>query len=163
MSAASAGSMRRGSPAPAILAAGAAAGALDILAAFAHSLARGNRPIGVLKAVASGLLGRDAFAGGSGVAALGLLLHFMIATAWAAIFYFLSRRFPALVRRPMVAGPLYGIAVFWLMRLVVVPLSAAPKFPGGGAKGVAIGLAIHILFVGLPNALVISRMSRRSA
>ncbi len=144
-------------PAGTIAAAGAAAGALDILAAFATAVARDNSPLGVLKAVASGLLGRDAFRGGNDVALLGLFLHFVIATGWAVLFYLLSRRFPVLVRRPVVAGALYGIAVFWLMRLVVVPLSAAPRFPGGSAGAVALGIGIHICFVGLPIALVIAR------
>ena len=143
----------------AVLAAGAAAGALDILAAFATSLARGGRPVNVLKAIASGLLGPDAFKGGTGVAALGLVAHFAIATIWAAIFYLLSRRFPVLAARPLVSGPLYGIAVFWLMRLVVVPLSAAPDFGNGGAGALALGIAIHIVCVGLPIALLVSRLA----
>jgi hypothetical protein len=153
-------SMRTTSPVTGILAAGGAAGALDILAAFATTIARGHRPVGVLKAIASGLLGPDAFSRGNGVAALGLFLHFFIATGWAAIYWLLSRRFPVLVRRPVPAGALYGIAVFWLMRLVVVPLSAAPDFSDGSVTGILRGMAIHITCVGLPIALVLSRAAR---
>lgn len=146
---------RRPGAATAILAAGAAAGVLDILAAIARSTVQGNGGLVVLKAVASGLLGRDAFRGGSEMAALGLLLHFIIATGWAALYYVLSRRFPVLVARPVVAGALYGIAVYWLMRLVVVPLSAAPFGGGGSTSGMLVAIAIHIFCVGLPIALVL--------
>jgi hypothetical protein len=143
--------------ATAILAAGAAAGVLDILAAIARSTLQGNGALVVLKAVASGLLGRDAFRGGSGIAALGLLLHFIIATGWAALYYALSRRFPVLVERPVVSGALYGVAVYWLMRLVVVPLSAAPFGGGGSTAGMLVAIAIHIACVGLPIALLVAR------
>ena len=153
-------SIRTMSPFPAILAAGGAAGALDILAAFGVTIANGRRPVGVLKAIASGLLGPDAFSRGNAVAALGLFLHFLIATCWAAIYWLLSRRFPVLVRRPVPAGALYGIAVFWLMRLVVVPLSAAPDFSNGGLAEILRGMAIHIVCVGLPIALIVSRAGR---
>jgi hypothetical protein len=153
-------SIRATSPVPAILSAGGAAGALDILAAFAVTIANGRSPVGVLKAIASGLLGPDAFSRGNAVAALGLFLHFVIATGWAAIYWLLSRRFPILVRRPVPAGTLYGIAVFWLMRLVVVPLSAAPDFSDGNVSAILRGMAIHIVCVGLPIALVVSRAAR---
>ena len=148
------------SPVGSILAAGGTAGLLDILAAFATTIAKGHRPVGVLKAIASGLLGPDAFSRGNGVAALGLLLHFIIATGWAAIYWLLSRRFPVLLRRPVPAGALFGIAVFWLMRLIVVPLSAAPDFSNGGVADIVRGMAIHVFCVGLPIALVVSRAAR---
>jgi hypothetical protein len=146
---------------PPVLVAGAAAGALDILAALALAGARGTGPLTVLKAIASGLFGPEAFRRGTEMAALGLLLHFIIATGWAAVFYAASRRFPVLLRRPVVSGALYGVAVYWLMRLVVLPLSAAPRFGTPTASRIATAIAIHICFVGLPIALVIARASRR--
>jgi hypothetical protein len=141
----------------AVLTAGLAAGTLDILAAFVQSSVRGNGPQVVLKAVTSGVLGREAFRRGPEVAALGLLLHFIIALGWAALYYLASRRLPVLVRRPVLSGVLYGVLVFWLMRLVVVPLSAAPKFPGSSSLlGLAVPIGIHILFVGLPISLAVA-------
>ena len=141
--------------------AGLAAGALDIAAAFLTSAAK---PPVVLKAIASGLLGRRAFRGGPEVAALGLGLHFVIALGWAAVYYVASRRLAFLVRRPLVAGPAYGIFVYWFMQLIVLPLSAAPKFnPGPRPLGGTLkGMAIHILCVGLPIALVVSRGAERA-
>jgi hypothetical protein len=148
---------------PAVLTAGLAAGTLDILAAFVQSTVRGNGPQVVLKAVASGVLGREAFRRGPEVAALGLFLHFIIATGWAALYFLASRRLPVLLRRPVLSGVLYGVVVFWLMRLVVVPLSAAPKFPGSSSLlGLAVPIGIHIFCVGLPISLAVAWHERKA-
>ncbi len=145
-----------------VVAAGLTAGALDILAAFATSAAK---PAVVLKAIASGLLGPAAFRGGSAVAALGLALHFMIALGWAVVYWLASRRFAFLRERPLVAGPAYGVFVYWFMQLVVLPLSAAPKFsPGPRSVGdSARGMLIHIFCVGLPIALLVARSERKTS
>ena len=145
-----------------VLAAGMLAGAMDITAAFLHSGARGVPPLTVLKAVASGVLGPASFGYGLGAAALGLALHFLIAHIWAAIYYAASRKIAFLTERPFVSGVLYGLLVNTLMRHVVVPLSAAPKFSGQTALHVAIGYGIHVVCVGLPIALVVARFRRRA-
>jgi len=145
-----------------IVFAGTIAGAMDITAAFLHAGARGATPVRVLQAVASGVLGPESFTSGAGAAALGLGLHFLIAHIWAAIYYAASRRFAFLTARPMLAGALYGLLVNTLMREVVVPLSAAPRFAGQTPLHVAIGYGIHVVCVGLPIALIVARL-RRSA
>lgn len=146
----------------AIAAAGTIAGAMDIAAAFLHSGARGVGPATVLKAVASGVLGPTSFTYGLGAAALGLALHFLIAHIWAALYYAASRRIPFLTTQPWVSGIFYGLLVNTLMREIVVPLSAAPKFAGQTPLHVAIGYGIHVLCVGLPIALTLARFRRRA-
>ena len=156
------GSRDRATFLPAVLAAGATAGVLDITAAFVQSGVRGVAPAAVLRYIASGLLGRSAFAGGTGAAALGLLMHFAIATGWAALFHAAGRRFPALVERPFVAGPLYGILVCVLMYHVAVPLSAVPPSSATPTlANLAMRYVIHVFCVGVPIALVTSRFARR--
>jgi hypothetical protein len=62
-----------------------------------------------------------------------------------------------LVRHAVVAGLLYGLAVFALMNLVVLPLSAFPhqvKFTG---LGPFTNLLSHLFFFGLPIALATRR------
>lgn len=146
----------------AIVAAGLVAGALDITAAFLHAGARGVGPVRVLKAVASGVLGPASFGYGLWAAVLGLALHFLIAHIWSAIYYAGSRKLSFLTAQPGVSGILYGLLVNTLMRQVVVPLSAAPKFSGQTPLHIAIGYGIHVVCVGLPIALVIARFRRRS-
>ncbi len=126
-------SMRRLSPFSAILTGGAIAGALDITYAIGFSALRGVAPVRILQSVSSGLLGASAFEGGTATAALGLLLHFCIAFLWAAIFYLASKAIPILTRHSVVAGLFYGVLIYAVMNLVVLPFSAFPgkvSFPG---------------------------------
>ena len=127
-------------------------GTLDILDAFVFWAIRGARPERVLQGIASGLLGRSSFAGGIGTALLGLALHFGIATAVVLVYYAAARRVPALHRAPFLWGPLYGVAVFLFMYLVVIPHSAMTHRPITLPVAVN-GALIHMLAVGTPAAL----------
>ncbi len=139
---------------------GLIAGTLDILAAFINSGLRGVSPTRVLQSIASGLLGRDAFSGGFRTAALGLLLHLFIATTATAVYYAASRKLKVLVDQPIVCGLAYGIPVYLVMNLVVLPLSAVP-FKISHALGHVITAVLILMFcVGLPIALVVRRYSK---
>jgi uncharacterized membrane protein YagU involved in acid resistance len=144
---------------PAILWGGGMAGFLDLLFAF---VLYGRRvgPVRVLQSIASGLLGADAYKGGSGMAALGFVLHFVIALGAAAVFYAASRKLGFLVRASLVCGLLYGIAVYLFMNFVVLPLSAFPGKPSYPLQALAIGILGHMFLVGLPIALAVRRFSR---
>jgi uncharacterized membrane protein YagU involved in acid resistance len=113
---------------------------------------RGVAPILIFQSIASGLLGPASYEGGSATAVLGGVLHFFIAFMIVAVYFVASRRWPALARRPLRYGPLYGMLVYLTMNLVVIPLSAASS--GMPPPAVLInGLLIHLLGVGLPSAL----------
>lgn len=139
---------------------GLIAGTLDICAAFLTAwLRRGVSPAALLRFVASGLLGPAAFSGGAKTAALGLALHFLIATVATAVFYFASRRWLFLIERPVHFGLLYGVAVYLFMNFVVLPLSLVPRGPVT-VSGFLIGLLTIMFCVGLPIALIERRFSR---
>jgi hypothetical protein len=142
----------------ATLLAGLAAGILDGTAA---SLFYGATPQRIFQSVASGVLGRRSFDGGWSTAALGMALHLTIAMGAAATYVAASRILPALRRQPLLYGPLYGIAVYFFMQLVVVPLSAAAQ-RGFSLEATIKGLAIHVAFVGLPIALSAHRWAPKS-
>lgn len=129
-----------------------AVGILDILDAFVFFGLRGVAPIVILQSIASGVLGRQAYQGSLGTAAFGLVLHFFIAYSIVTTYVLASRPLTALARRPFVYGPLYGILVYGVMNLLVVPLSAAAVGPKTWPV-VVNGLLIHIFGVGLPSAL----------
>jgi hypothetical protein len=139
--------------------AGLIAGALDGTAAV---LVYGPTPLRLFQSVASGLLGSDSYQGGIATGILGLVLHFFIATSAAAVFLLASRRLPLLVRRAAPSGVAYGIAVYFFMRLVVLPLSAATLRPLT-LEAAAKGVAIHIVCIGLPIALWIRHASSKRA
>jgi hypothetical protein len=142
----------------AILWAGSACAILDGLAASIQFGLIGIKPVRVWQGVASGLLGERAFHKGWLSGSLGLLLHSLIAFTVAALFVGASRRIPFLAQAYWISGPLYGIAVFLVMNLVVVPLSARPKRQAS-SQAVVVQLMIHIFFVGLPIALVANRFA----
>ncbi len=145
-----------------ILYGGLLSGVLDALDAMIFNGLRGVSPARVWRYVASGLLGREAFGGGLKTAALGLLLHFLIAFVVACVYYGASLAFPVLLRRAVACGLIYGVAVYFVMNYVVTPLSAAPQLPFAFAPFVN-GVAGHALLVGLPIALVARRSQRASA
>ncbi|OHC36783.1 hypothetical protein [Rhodanobacter soli] len=136
----------RTAPWVAILYGGIVAGSLDVLAA---ALINWLDPLIILRAIASGLLGRAAFQGGLPVAALGLGLQWAMSLLIAAIFVFAAARMSWLGRRWITAGVLYGVAVFVVMEYVVVPLSAAatPHFT-------ALSLAENLLAMWLFGLIV---------
>jgi hypothetical protein len=53
------------------------------------------------------------------------------------------------------------MVVFFIMRYLVVPLSAAPK-QGPATPGALLNLVFsHIFFVGIPIALIVARIARQ--
>ena len=58
---------------------GVCAGVLDFIGACVSNYSRGVTPLRIAQSIASGLLGRAAFEGGYKTAALGVVLHFIIA------------------------------------------------------------------------------------
>ena len=138
------------------VAGGLTAGVLDLFAAMiTYEIPMPT----VMKSIAAGVLGPAAFDGGPGVAALGAGLHLFIAVTAAAIYAAAAQGFPPIARRPLVFGPLFGIGIYTVMNYLVVPLSAAPFKPPAGDMMIK-GLLVHMLVVGLPIALIVSRSLR---
>jgi hypothetical protein len=127
---------------------GGVGGLLDILYAITlWGFILGGSPVGILQSIASGILGKAAYDGGAGTAALGLALHFLIAFCMALAYVLAARRLPVLTTRWRLMGFLYGFALFAVMNFIVVPLSAIgwrPMTPMGAFRA----LLPHIVFVG---------------
>jgi len=136
----------------AVLLGGAMAGLLDILFAISFAAYNGMPPVRLLQVVASGLLGKAAFDGGVPVAILGLALHFVMSFLWAGAFVALARRIPALALRPVISGIAFGVVVFLVMRLVVLPLSAFPFPVTFKPLSATLDLLSHTLLFGIPIA-----------
>lgn len=143
----------------AILSGGAACGVLDISAALIVYGFFGARPVRLLQSVASGLLGPRAFEGGLATALLGLFCHFVIAFLAATVYVVAARWMRFLVERTVISGVLYGVAVYFFMNRVVVPLSAARRNPFS-LKMMIIGILIHIFCVGTPIAFMARKFLR---
>ncbi len=143
----------------AIIYGGLAVGVLDGMAAVVLTIIKGGSTIRMFQGIASGLLGRASFEGGWTTALLGASLHFLIAFIWAAIYYGASIKMRALIRRPLILGPIYGVAVYFAMQIIVLPLSAIQKPPFSFAAPLQ-GIIVHILCVGLPIAICARQSAR---
>jgi len=150
----------------AIVYGGLVVGAIDLIDALVFfGLRSGAQPIGILHSIAAGALGRDAArAGGVTTAALGLFLHFLVATLITTVYLVSSRLLPVLRRRWVICGIAFGVIAYFVMTFVVVPLSNA----GPGRITFALpatpvlinGVLIHAFGVGLPAAYFGSRIRR---
>jgi hypothetical protein len=145
----------------AILVTGLIVGAMDIISAFIIALSRGSTVTRLLQFIASGLLGPQAFQGGAATALLGLALHFLIAFTLVAVFYAARHRFGFVRDYAISSGIIYGLIVFAVMNLIVLPLSAAT--PRHSLSGDLIQIAIHMFVIGLPTSLLLRRLSGASA
>lgn len=132
-----------------ILRAGLLAGTLDILAAILI-LAKGNA-VGTLKFIASGVFGKAAFSGGYDMVALGAVFHYLIATGFAAGYFLAWPRLTFLQKNKWASGVLYGVFVWAVMNLLVVPLSHAPQSPFAWDSALK-NMAILVVCIGLPIA-----------
>lgn len=131
---------------------GLLAGTLDICSAFIYAgLASGTSPAAVLRYVASGVWGAEAFSGGVLTALSGLLFHYFIALSWTVLFFLAAHRLSFLHKHPAPSAALYGIFVWCVMNLLVVPLSNVPARPLS-LKPSAINMLILVVAIGVPVA-----------
>ena len=146
-----------------ILYGGLVVGILDMLFAFTfYGLILGAPPLRIFQSVAAGLLGRTtAYEGGIRTFLLGILLHFVVATCIASVYYLASRVLPVLIRHPFVSGLMYGMIAYLGMNYLVVPLSAIRRSPGPLQLPIFLTEIIgHAFLVGLPLALLARRSAR---
>jgi hypothetical protein len=140
----------------AILWGGATCSILDGAASTVVFWLKGVKPSQVWQGVASGLLGPESFRRGKASVALGLLFHCSIAFAAAAVFTEASHYFPFLAIHYLISGAAFGVVVFLVMNLMVIPLSAMGKRPVT-PQAVITQVIIHIVCVGLPISIAASR------
>jgi uncharacterized membrane protein YagU involved in acid resistance len=127
----------------AVVVAGFVAGTLDVGAAALINLVS---PVRILHFIAGGLLGRQALAGGAPVALLGLVLQWAMSFIIAAVYVIPSRRLPAMRRFWAVGGFCYGVAIFFVMNYIVVPLSAWARWPNFTAGTFAANMVAMLVF-----------------
>lgn len=143
-----------------ILVAGLVAGSLDILDPMVfysiHSHVPAER---ILQSIASGVFGRAAYSGGWPVALLGLLIHFCIAIAWAALFVIAARYVPVLREHAVPAGLIYGFVVYAVMNFIVLPHSRAVSQPSHIPIVLFHAVCAIVFLVGLPIALINRRLA----
>jgi hypothetical protein len=103
--------------------------------------------IRVFQTIAVGVLGKASLEGGVPAAMLGAVLHVFMATMFVVACTLVARRVPALLRKPFMYGPPYGVLLYIIMNFVVMPLSrvgASPSFKH--LDTIAMSVVAHMLF-----------------
>jgi len=113
-----------------------------------------------MRGVAAGQLDRSAYLGGTRTLLAGIPLHYLIAFTIAATFALASLRLPFLHSHFLLCGIFYGLGVWAVMTLVVMPLSALHAAGPYPWQGLAKGIVVHMFFIGLPVAASVRALGR---
>ena len=140
-----------------LVTAGLAGGAVDFIYPSVMAVSRGRPWTRPWEMVASGWIGRAAAEGGPLVVGLGIVTHFSIATAMAAAYIHLARRVPIVVSRPWATAPIYGLILYAVMYLGVLPLRFGNPWRWNGV----ISLFDILAHVGVALAIVAVAARRR--
>jgi len=149
----------------AVLIAGLIAGSLDAAAAsIQYYINTGNNPARIFRYIASAGLGKEVMTKDLyTMAACGLLFHFLIAMSFTFLFFICFRQIRMLLKNKIVAGIVYGIFVWCVMNLLVVPLAFGVDFDVqyqkyfDNIKNSLIAMSILIIAIGLPVSLLADR------
>lgn len=141
---------------------GIIAGLLDITGAtISFLMAGGSDPAKILLYIASGVFGKAAFDGGSGMALMGFLFHMFNAMAFSVFFFLVYpviRKFTENVYAWIIG---YGAFVWCVMNLLVVPLSNVSRGPLT-FRSSAIQMGILIVCIGIPIVMGARRFYSRA-
>ena len=136
-------------------------GTLDIVFAITLTLLFGRQIDSMLRFVASGPFPAASDMGLAG-AVLGVVVHFALMAAMAAIFMFLVEIRPQLLRAPYLTGIAYGLITYFLMNWAIVPLRFGVPLPPK-LLSIATQLFAHIALVGIPFVLIAVHFARPQA
>lgn len=146
-----------------IVKAGLIVGTLDILAAFLNFyIQTGKNPSIVLKYIASAALGKTASYDPTLVILLGLLFHFIIAFIFTILFSFICDKLWDWFKNRYIIAILYGILIWMVMNLLVVPNSLAPEIPFTWTKAL-LNCVILIICIGFPLSYLFFQNKRANS
>lgn len=146
----------------AILLTGLLAGTLDALAAVINFyIATGKNPTIVFVYIASGALGKQAYTAGQTIALLGLFFHYCFAIIFSAFYFLIYPRMKILQWNKTIAAAIYGIFVWLVMNLVVVPLSKVSQMPFR-IQNALLAVMILIVCIGIPTTFIASSFYKKN-
>lgn len=135
-----------------ILKAGLLVGTLDILTALINFYAQTGKNVGiVLKYIASAVFGKEAMSGGTDMIIYGLLFHYIIAFAFTILFAITYDKLWQWFKSKPLIALIYGVFIWAVMNLLVVPNTKAHQGPFSWLSAVA-NCLILVICIGLPLA-----------
>ncbi len=120
-----------------------------------------NSPEAVFQSIAMGATGRAAFVGGWASAVQGMAWHTLVSLTAAAVYGLGAMHWPVLLRRPVICGLGFGVAVYVFMIFGVIPLSKIGFTMPAANVLTLVSFAIHLFAFGLPIALVMRAIMSR--
>lgn len=153
MTIARAPALRRSPASPSrVVLAGLAGGLVDFVYPSAMAVSRGRSWTRPWDMVASGWIGRAAAEGGPLVTGLGVVTHFGVAILMAAAYVHVAQRVPIVAARPWATAPAYGLVLYAVMYLGVLPLRFGAPWRWAGMTSVLdilahVGVALAIVAV----------------
>ena len=155
--------MTRLTPRRALLYGAGVVGAIDWTYATVFVVLKGRPWYRPWQGVASAVLGEDAVNGGLGVAFLGIVLHFAVAACIVSVYWLLSRRLRVMREKILLCGPVFGVIAFFVMNLVVVPLTRIGPQPLHWSTWTIGGLLVHALLIGPAAAYFAGNATRQQS
>jgi hypothetical protein len=135
-------------------------GTLDAIAALLISYK--VSPVVIFQFIASGWFGKAAFSGGTAMVLWGILFHYIIASAFSIVLFLLYPAFIKIIKNKFVAAILFGLIIWAIMNLAVLPLTHIPKRTGGIKPTSLIeGIAALIVAIGIPVAIIADKYYRK--
>jgi hypothetical protein len=129
------------------------AGCMDITGACLHAfIARSITPDVVLKYIASGFFGKEAFNGGLGIMAIGLLVHFFIVFACTVSFFLLYPKLKFLRHSIIINSLLIALVAWAVTNLIIIPMSNINAAPVNYSRAI-IAYAVLFICIGLPISI----------
>lgn len=132
------------------------AGCLDLVSALVYAALDGHPPLGVPIVIASGVWAGARSAGLAGVVA-GLALHFAIMSVMVSVYVLLLRRWSWTGSHPIAAGSVYGLALWCVMYLAVLPLRWPTILQHLTPLSLGEQWLSHIALVGIPIGVLAAR------
>ena len=137
-------------------------GTLDIAAAIIKFyIETGKGPEPIFKFIASGVFGKEAFAGGTLMIVWGAVFHFMIAFVFTLVLFLIYPVIIKWLKNKFLTGIIYGLAIWAIMNRVVLPLSLTPQPKSFDIAQAGIAALILICMIGIPVALIASHYYRK--
>lgn len=145
------------SPIKTIFWSGLVAGILDAIAGvIVYYIYFGLNPLQVLQFIAAGVYGPGAINGGVGMILAGTFFHFLIAYVVAFIYFIAYPKIKLLRSHIVLMGLIYGLGIWLVMNLFVLPHSNIPKGPFDAGLAI-VGIVWHMVLVGLPIAWITAK------
>ncbi|MEP6948412.1 MAG: hypothetical protein ABI863_04030 [Ginsengibacter sp.] len=144
-----------------ILLAGVIAGALDATAAIIDFyVATGNGPARIFVYIASGAFGKQEHLTPQSMIIFGVLFHFLIAIIFSAFYFWIYPVIQFLHKNKLLSAVLYGIFVWLVMNLLVVPLTITHIWTFQLVKVLKAAL-ILIVCIGIPISFMATSLYKK--